>query len=74
MPSELTGVVGGTIHLNKGGSMFEWLAVLLSVISVFVVGFLLGCYLTLHSIRQDGIDLSFDGNAWKIKERNEKNS
>ena len=48
--------------------MFEWFTVLLSIICVFVVGFLLGCYSTLNSIRQDGIDLIVEDNAWKVKE------
>lgn len=54
--------------------MFEWITVLLSVISVFVIGFLMGCHSTLNSIRQDGINLIVEDNIWKIKENHEKNS
>lgn len=54
--------------------MFEWLVVFIGFFIVFILSFLLGCYLTLNSIRQDGIDINLQGNTWKVKERNEKDS
>ena len=48
--------------------MFESVVTLIGLGVAFVIGFLLGCYLTLNSIRQDGIDINLEDNVWKVSE------